>query len=61
MHPFEDTFAISDGNVVFIFRMEFEPEIMEIFDKQNMSYFFLRFCISIEKLAIDPEILEKIP
>jgi hypothetical protein len=33
MHPFEDTFAISDGNVAFVFRMEFEPEIMEIFDK----------------------------
>lgn len=26
-----------------------------------MSYYFLRFCISLDKLAADPDILEKIP
>lgn len=26
-----------------------------------MSFYFLRFCISIEKLSLDPDILEKIP
>ena len=41
--------------------MEFEPEVMDLFCKSNMSFFFLRFCISLEKLAIDPDILEKIP
>lgn len=26
-----------------------------------MSYFFVRFCVSLERLVVDPEILEKIP
>lgn len=34
---------------------------MDLFHKNNLSYYFLRFCISLDKLAIDPDILEKIP
>jgi hypothetical protein len=41
--------------------MDFEPELSELFGKGNMSFFFVRFCISLEKLVVDPEILEKIP
>ena len=41
--------------------MEFEPELTDLFRKDNMSFFFLRFCISLERLAIDQDILEKIP
>jgi hypothetical protein len=26
-----------------------------------MPYFFIRFCISLERLAVEPDILEKIP
>ncbi len=26
-----------------------------------MSFFFMRFCISLDRLSVDPEILEKIP
>lgn len=47
--------------MVFIFRIEYEPELTDLFSKTNMSYFFLRFCISLDRLAIDPDILEKIP
>jgi hypothetical protein len=61
MHPFEEAFIISDGSLCFIFRIEFEPELPELFSKFNMSFFFLRFCISLDKIAIDPDILEKIP
>lgn len=42
-------------------RMELEPELTELFDRQNMSFFFMRFCFSMRKLANDPEILEKVP
>jgi hypothetical protein len=41
--------------------MEFEPELTDIFNKTNMSFFFMRFCISLDRLSVDPEILEKIP
>lgn len=41
--------------------MQFEPELSELFGKMNMSSFFVRFCVSLEKLVVDPEILEKIP
>eukprot|EP00347_Sterkiella_histriomuscorum_P020361 403338103 len=61
MHPYEESIIISDGQMVFIFRIEFEPELTDLFSKTNMSYFFLRFCISLDRLAIDPDILEKIP
>ena len=62
MHSKEEQFLITDGNhVCFNLRMDFEPELSELFGKSNMSYFFVRFCISLERLAVDPEILEKIP
>ena len=61
MHPFEEAFLISDGQLTFIFRMEFEPELTDLFSKQNMSFFFVRFCISLDRLAVDQDILEKIP
>jgi hypothetical protein len=60
-HPFEETMLISDGQLCFIFRIEFEPELTDLFSKQNMSFFFVRFCISMERLAVDQDILEKIP
>jgi hypothetical protein len=41
--------------------MDFEPELSELFGKSNMSFFFVRFCISLERLAVDQDILEKIP
>ena len=41
--------------------MEFEPELTDLFNKTNMSFFFMRFCISLDRLSVDPEILEKIP
>jgi len=53
--------VVSDGSMCFIFRIEFEPELNDLFSKTNMSFFFLRFCISLDRLAIDPDILEKIP
>ena len=61
MHPYEDSFIISNGQICFIFRMELEPELTELFHKTNMSFYFLRFCISLDRLAVDPDILEKIP
>ena len=61
MHSFEESFLISDGQICFLFRMEFEPELTDLFNKANMSFFFLRFCISLDRLAVDPDILEKIP
>jgi hypothetical protein len=61
MHPFEEAFLISDGHLCFIFRMEFEPELTDLFSKTNMSFFFVRFCISLDRLSVDPDILEKIP
>lgn len=42
-------------------RMELEPELMELFDRQNMSYYFMRFCFSMQKLAADQDILDKVP
>lgn len=62
MHPREESFLVTDGNqVCFSFRMDFEPELSELFGKENMSFFFVRFCISLERLVVDPEILDKIP
>jgi hypothetical protein len=61
MHPFELSFTVYDGQVVFVMRMELEPELMELFDRQNMAYYFMRFCFSMRKLAVDPEILDKVP
>lgn len=61
MHPFDLAFTVYDGQVVFVMRMELEPELTELFDRQNMSYYFMRFCFSMRKLAADPEILEKVP
>lgn len=62
MHPYEETFIVTDGSsVCFTFKMDFEPELSDLFGRENLSYFYLRFCISIERLVIDPDILEKIP
>ena len=61
MHPFDLVFTVYDGQVAFVMRMELEPELMELFDRQNMSYYFMRFCFSMPKLSVDPDILEKIP
>jgi hypothetical protein len=62
MGPSDETFLITDNNqVCFKFRIQFEPELSELFGKGNMSYFFVRFCVSLERLVVDPEILEKIP
>ena len=61
MHPFDLAFTVYDGQVAFVMRMELEPELMELFDRQNMSYYFMRFCFSMPKLSVDPDILEKIP
>lgn len=33
MHPFELSFTVYDGQVVFVMRMELEPELMELFDR----------------------------
>lgn len=41
--------------------MEFEQQLTDLFERDNRCYFFTRFCLSLEKVAIDPEILEKIP
>jgi hypothetical protein len=41
--------------------MEFEPEMTDLFGKVNMSYFFIRFSISLDRLVVDPDILDKIP
>ena len=41
--------------------MEYEPELSELFGKANMCYFFVRFCVSLDRLVVDPDILEKIP
>lgn len=62
MHPSEEKFIITDGaGVCMLFRMDFEPELTDLFGKSNMSYFFVRFCISLDRLVVDPDILEKIP
>jgi hypothetical protein len=61
MHPFDLAFTVYDGQVAFVMRMELEPELTELFDRQNMSYYFIRFCLSMKKLASEPDILEKIP
>lgn len=45
----------------FLFNIDYEPEISQLFSKENMPFFFLRFCISLDKLAVEPEILERIP
>ena len=61
MHASDEAFTIYDGQVAFVMRLELEPELMELFDKQNMCYYFTRFCFSMQKLKIDNEILEKVP
>jgi hypothetical protein len=63
MHPHDEAFLITDGHsVCFTFQMEFESEMSELFGKgSNMSFFFVRFCISLERLVVDQDILEKIP
>jgi len=61
MHPFELAFTVYDGQVAFVMRMELEPELTELFERKNMSYYFMRFCFSMQRLATDPEILDKVP
>jgi len=41
--------------------MDLESELTSLFTKGNMSFYFTRFCISLDKVSVDPEILEKIP
>jgi hypothetical protein len=47
--------------VYFVFSIDYEPEISDLFSKQNMPFFFLRFSISLDRLAVEPDILERIP
>jgi hypothetical protein len=62
MHPNEESFIVTDGcSVCYTFRMEYEPEMTDLFGKLNMSYFFIRFSISLDRLVVDPDILDKIP
>lgn len=44
-----------------MFNIDYEPEFSDLFSKQNIAYFFLRFCISLDRLAVEPDILERIP
>ena len=53
MHPNQDAFVIYDGYVAFVMRLELEPELSELFDRKNMSYYFIRFCFSMNLLAKD--------
>lgn len=61
MHPHKDAFLVYDGYIAYVFKMILEPELNDLFDKNNTSFYFMRFCISMNKLAFDPDILEKIP
>ena len=42
-------------------RLELEPELTELFERNNMSFYFMRFCFSMQSLVRDPEIMDKIP
>jgi hypothetical protein len=33
MHPIEDAFIVYSGHVAYIFRLELEPELTELFDR----------------------------
>ena len=61
MHPNQEAFVVYDGYVAYLMRLELEPELSELFDRKNMSYYFIRFCFSMNMLAKDQEILEKVP
>lgn len=53
MHPSQEAFVVYDGYVAFVMRLELEPELSELFDRKNMSYYFIRFCFSMNVLAKD--------
>lgn len=61
MHPSEEAFIIYSGSVAYVMQLELEPELSELFDHENKSYFFMRFCFSMKNLARDQETLAKIP
>ena len=69
MHPYEESFVIFDtsknggggGGIAYVFRVDLEPTLTELFSRENMSFYFTRFCISLDRLSGDSDILEKIP
>ena len=61
MHPSEDAFIVYSGSVAYIMQLELEPELEELFDKENKNYYFMRFCFSMKSLSRDQETLQKIP
>ena len=61
MHPIEEAFIIYSGKIAFLMQLEFEPELQELFDQENKSYYFMRFCFSMKSLSKDQETLQKIP
>ena len=61
MHPNMEAFIVYDHYAAFIMRLELEPELSELFDRKNTSYYFIRFCLSMSTLSKDQDILEKVP
>ena len=61
MHPNEEAFIVYNGQVAFVMQLELEPELQELFDHENKSYYFMRFCFSMRVLSKDQETLQKIP
>ena len=62
MHPSEDLLLLHDGFVCYIWKIEIGNSVASLFEgTKNTSYYFVRFCFSMDKLAFDPEILARIP
>ena len=61
MHPNMEAFIVYDYYIAFVMRLELEPELSELFDRKNTSYYFIRFCLSMTALSKDQDILEKVP
>jgi hypothetical protein len=57
MHPSEEAFIIYSGSVAYVMQLELEPELSELFDQENKSYYFMRFCFSMKSLSKDQETL----
>jgi len=53
MHPTEEAFIIYNGAIAYLMELELEPELEEMFDHENKSYYFMRFCFSMKSLSKD--------
>lgn len=57
----QNRFILKGEHRFFVFSIQLQKDLDNIFVGQNTSFAFIRFCMSLERLANDEDVLESLP